>query len=290
MLTLKQPQRLTASHSTIPQLSSALARGDDGIWYADRQAEISHPEVCQDWYREVEDRSYWFKHRANCLVDLLRRFPPQGAIFDIGGGSGVMSLAMLRAGVAPVLVEPSQAAAASARSRGLRDVICSTLQDAQFHEGCLPAAAMFDVLEHIQYQRQILTDVAAALKPGGRLYITVPAYSWLWSEHDDNVGHFRRYTTGALRRALRDSGFDVEHASYIFAPLTLPILLMRSLPYRILGGGRATQQSFAKEHATDGGPLSRAMDWLLRLERWWARHRFPIPLGSSCIAVAHKHL
>jgi len=288
------PETVSSSHvregepARIPQLSDVLRRGDDGIWRAARQSDISHPEVCQDWYREVEDRSYWYRHRAACITDLMERFPPGGAVFDIGGGNGSVSLAMKRAGHSPVLVEPSLSAARNARHRGLRDVICSTLQDAGFHAGVLPAAGMFDVLEHIEDDRQFLTDLGRSLTPQGRLYLTVPAYSWLWSEHDERVGHYRRYTRARICRLLRETGYEVEYAAYLFAALTAPVLFMRALPYRIFGPGRSNQHTFAREHACSGGLLSRGIHALFAVERYWSRYASKMPLGTSCVVVARK--
>lgn len=271
----------------IPRLSAALRRGEDGIWDACGRTEISHPEIWQDRYREVEDHSYWYRHRAACIVRLLERFPPGGAVFDVGGGNGHVSLAMKRAGFAPVVVEPSATAARNARARGLRDVICATLQDAQFRAGVLPAAGLFDVLEHIEDDHGFLADLARSLRDEGRLYITVPAFGWLWSEHDEQVGHYRRYTLRALRNLLRETGYEVEHACYLFAALAAPIVLCRSLPFRLFGKGRS-QQTFVKEHACEGGWLSRGIGGLLAAERWWTHGGWKVPFGSSCIVVAKK--
>lgn len=271
----------------IPQISSALARRDDGIWESERRREISHPEVCQDWYREVETRSYWYQHRARCIVDLMQRYPPAGAVFDIGGGNGSVSTAMQHAGYSPVLVEPSLSAAQTAKSRGLRDVICSTLQDACFQSGTLPAIGLFDVLEHIQDDHGFLQDLATSLRYDGRLYLTVPSYPWLWSEHDERVGHFRRYTLRSVRCDLERAGYQVEFSTYLFAALTAPVLAFRTLPYRVLGGGRGSRETFAKEHA-GGGMLSRGVELALAAERRWLNRGWTLPMGTSCLVVAHK--
>ncbi len=57
-----------------------------------------------------------------------------------------------------------------------------------------------DVLEHIEEDAIELTRAAEKLNTGGRLIVLAPAYQWLFSEFDDAVGHFRRYTSAALQR------------------------------------------------------------------------------------------
>ncbi len=126
-------------------------------------------------------------------------------------------------GYEAVLVEPGLTGAQNARRRGLADVICSTLEDAEFPAHSLPAIGIFDVLEHIEDDQRFLCELQGLLRPGGRLYVTVPTYRWLWSSDDVFSGHFRRYTRASLVREMNHAGFEVEFSSYLFAMLLLPI-------------------------------------------------------------------
>ena len=65
---------------------------------------------------------------------------------------------------------------------------------------------------------------------GGRFYCAVPAYNWLSSLEDTAAGHVRRYRLGELRRKVTAAGFTIEHATYYFAPLVIPILVLRAMP------------------------------------------------------------
>ena len=271
----------------LASLATNLQRGEGGIWHSPNRSEISHPDECQDWYLKVEDDSYWFRHRADCIVECLRRFPPGGPLLDVGGGNGHVSLAIRNAGFQPILVEPSLSAVQNAQSRGLAPLVCSTLEDAGWREQAVPAVASFDVMEHIEDDRSFLQTIGRLLAPGGRLYLTVPAYSLLWSSHDVTVGHFRRYTLGMLRRRLSAAGFETEFASYLFSPLPLPIALLRSLPFR-LGMSRQGRERFAQEHSSGRGWMSRCLEVVLGWERRSLQHGRPIPFGSSCLIVARK--
>ena len=50
-----------------------------------------------------------------------------------------------------------------------------------------------DVIEHIEDDIKELNYAISKLKKDGRLVIIVPAFSFLFSDFDQSVGHFRRY-------------------------------------------------------------------------------------------------
>ena len=52
---------------------------------------------------------------------------------------------------------------------------------------------LFDVLEHIENDRETIKKISNILEINGYLFITVPAYQWLWSNHDISLMHKRRY-------------------------------------------------------------------------------------------------
>ena len=58
---------------------------------------------------------------------------------------------------------------------------------------------MTDVLEHLDDQAGTLSALRERLRPGGWLLMTVPAMSWMWSDHDVTHHHRRRYQAAELR-------------------------------------------------------------------------------------------
>src|SRR5690606_21548140 len=127
---------------------------------------------------------------------------PGGPIFDIGGGNGFVARGLAAAGFPAVVIEPGPTGARNAQARGLSPVVCAALDDAGFLPGSVPAAGLFDVLEHIEDDLGAMATLSALLPPGGRVYLTVPAYQWLWSSEDELGGHHRRYTRASLARAV----------------------------------------------------------------------------------------
>jgi 2-polyprenyl-3-methyl-5-hydroxy-6-metoxy-1,4-benzoquinol methylase len=176
----------------------------------------------------------------------------------------------------------------NARRRGVAITIQSTLEDAGFKPGCLPAVGMFDVLEHIQDDEGFLRQVSELLAPGGRLYLTTPAYQALWSTEDQFAGHYRRYTLAALRKKLAAVGLQVEFASYIFLFLPLPVLLLRALPSRLGLRRSVNLEQEVKEHGSPGGATGRILDGLLRAELKRLQDGRRLPFGGSCLVAARK--
>lgn len=273
----------------IARIASKLRQRPDGVWVSDARTEVSYPSDGARRMRAVEDESFWFRHRSDCIVETLRAFPPGGALFDIGGGNGVVSLALTQAGFEAVLLEPGAEATAMARARGVPQVIRSTLEDAGIEPGTLPAAGLFDVLEHVADDAGFLRTLARLLAPGARLYLTVPAHPLLWSAEDEYAGHQRRYSLGSLERTLAGAGFGVERATSIFLMLPLPILLFRTLPTRLGWRDKQSRQRELAEHHTR--PLGAAIlgSWHA-LERRAVRMGLRIPFGATYLAVARAPL
>lgn len=70
------------------------------------------------------------------------------------------------------------------------------------------------VMEHIEDDRKFLAESLNRLKPGGRLIISVPAFQFLYSQLDRNIGHFRRYDKAMIRKATEGLGVTIESLQY----------------------------------------------------------------------------
>ena len=272
----------------VSALAAGLTRDSDGVWRAHAASAVDYPDEANAFCFAVEDGSFWFQHRNAVIIDIVRRFPPPGFIADIGAGNGYVSRGLAEAGFETLVLEPGPNGIQNARSRGLSPLVCATLQDAAFRRESLPAAAMFDVLEHIEDDIGVLRLLYEAITPGGRIYLTVPSFQILWSGEDDIAGHHRRYTIATLNERLRAAGFTPEFGTYFFAPLTLPIFLLRSIPSR-LGFRKATDVTrISNELQPSEGTAVKVLKAVLERERKLLQRGWRIPTGSSCLAVAAK--
>ncbi len=270
----------------IEKLATNLVLTPDGLWSARNLSPVSYPTEGNAFCYQVEESSFWFRHRNRCILQLLNIFPPAGTVFDIGGGNGFVAAALNQAGVETVLVEPGDGVYNALR-RGVPAVIHATLQDAGFLPSVLPAAGMFDVLEHIEDDFGFLRALASLLQPGGRLYLTVPAFGWLWSKVDEDSGHYRRYSPKALQGLLEKAGFQVEYLSGFFRLLVWPIFLFRALPSRLRLRKNEPVEALRGELTQSSRLVNAALSALLERELP-TLGKCSFAWGASCIAVARR--
>lgn len=181
-----------------------------------------------------EDRDHWwFRGRRAVLRGVLQATLPRARLrlVEIGCGSGALLPVAAEFGDA-VGVEASGDFLEAARQRGFT-VLSGSLPDRlPLEPGAWDAVLLFDVLEHIEHDRAALRAVWRILRPGGWLICTVPAYNWLWTSHDETLGHWRRYTAGEMRRLAAESGFHLVRVTYFNTLLALPIVAVRLLGSR----------------------------------------------------------
>jgi SAM-dependent methyltransferase len=258
---------------------------EEDIWISKELSVISYPDDGNNYCFNIEEQSFWFKHRNNCIIEVLKKYPPSGTIYDVGGGNGFVTLGLKNNGFDAILVEPCIAGARNAKSRGLGPILCSRLEDAGFLNGSIPAIGIFDVLEHISDDTGYFKTINQMLIPDGRLYITVPAHNILWSSDDDSARHYRRYTLKELVKKLEQTGFEIEYCTYFFKALILPILLFRSIPSRLGLNKNNDPEKNIREHAPSSNMFRSIIDILMERELYRIKHN-TLNLGTSCLIVA----
>ncbi len=140
--------------------------------------------------------------------------------------------------------------------------------------------AMFDVLEHVQDDRGAMRWAAKHLTPGGILVITVPAFQWLWTEQDEAVHHYRRYTPDGLAQVLPEQ-LELLHLTCFNSLLFAPIATARTVMNLIPRGTRAPRSHLG----IPPRPINELFYRVFRLERHFVP-RVRLPLGVSVLLVA----
>jgi SAM-dependent methyltransferase len=148
---------------------------------------------------------------------------------------------------------------------------------------------LLDVLEHVREDGNFLAEIAGRyLSNAGHLIVTVPAFPFLYSRHDEFLAHFRRYTRKELIRLVQDANLSCIRSGYLFLSL-LPIRLTEVLRERVIGGSREGPRGVGGWAA--GGALTRAATAILRCDTWLSfflnSFGMPIP-GLTVWAVCRK--
>ena len=273
----------------IKSISSGLTLHNNGIWCCPDKYGISYPSEGNDACFAVEDLSFWFKHRNNCITCIVKAYPPKrdGSIFDIGGGNGFVSLGLAKEGFDVVLVEPGERGAFNAKLRGVKKVICASLENAHFKAESLPAVGLFDVLEHIDDDALFLKSIKALITKGGYLYLTVPSFGFLWSEEDDLAGHYRRYSLKNISRKVESAGYHIEFSTYFFCVLPIPVFIKRTIPYR-MGIKPVKNDDISCNHIIKNGVIKNILNFFLRKEIKCLKNKRVMKFGGSCLVVARR--
>lgn len=197
----------------------------------------------EDWtYQEhfdLEDRHWWFRSRRHVIWALMERAgtPPSPRILDAGCGTGRNLLELRQRGSAEG-VDLSPRAVDFCRQRGLEGVQEGSLEDIPFEDGRFDLVLATDVIEHLPDDGPALVEMRRVSAPGGRLLITVPAYNWLWSQHDVSWHHYRRYTRKVLEQRVRQSGWEPMLSTYFFSSMLPVVAGVRTLQrFRRNGNG-----------------------------------------------------
>ena len=236
-----------------------------------------------DAMAEQDHSHWWYVARRDVLHDLIaRRIAPQfsapgdARILEIGCGTG-HNLAMLQRFGQVEGIELDAVSRDLARQRFGDAVYDARLPELTgIDQATYDLVAILDVLEHVEDDVAALRACAALLKTGGRVLITVPQYSWMWTGHDVANHHFRRYSKGALRAAIAAADLRVEMMAS-FNSLLFPLAVASRMAARISGRE-------GSDDAEPAAPVNAAFKAVFGLERHLLG-RVPMPPGVSIAAV-----
>jgi SAM-dependent methyltransferase len=215
------------------------------------------------------------------ILDLMKPFLGKHVV-EVGAGTGSFSELILSTRPSSLtMVEPSDMFHALAANQRLRrsgadlgqyhDVFSNAARDIAARIN--PDSIIYvNVLEHIENDSEELRTVWETLRPGGHVFIFVPALPILFSKFDQHIGHFRRYRKSELRSKLEHAGFHVRDLRWFDLPGILPWLLK----YR-LSGSLTMESSAVQLYDRIAVPIIRPFETLIRP-----------PVGKNLFAVAQR--
>ena len=139
-------------------------------------------------------------------------------------------------------------------------------------DGSSDNAVLVNVLEHIEDDAEVVSELFRLLRPGGHIMIFVPAMSWLFSPLDAAVGHHRRYEKGAMADLVGKAGFEIIDVRYFDLFGIVPWWLIYTL-----GGKMDFSPRLSRLYDRLIVPVTRALEALI-----------PPPVGKNLVLVARK--
>jgi SAM-dependent methyltransferase len=230
---------------------------------------------------QAEDRHWWYRGRRTVLDGVIAdlRLSAGARILDAGCGSGRNMVELARVGTVTG-IELSETSVDLARARAAGEVLAGSVLDMPFADDSFDLAVSLDVIEHLEDDLGALRELRRTVVPGGSLLLTVPAYQWLWSGHDEINHHHRRYTRRSLQRVAEEAGWRQVRTTY-FNSLLLPVAILLRVLDRF---NRKTTES-----SLDLWVPPTAFNWLLErplaLEAAMISRGGRIPAGLSLLAV-----
>lgn len=233
---------------------------------------------------EEAERSFWTSARSSLIVWALATYAPGAKRFlEIGCGTGGVLRRIESAFPA------MQCIGAEALIDGLRAAQSRVSRTSvmQFDATQIPfadefdAVGAFDVLEHIPDDNSMLRAMAASIRPGGSLILTVPQHQWLFGPADVSAKHERRYDRFGLKAQVERAGLRVRCATS-FVSLLFPAMASVRLVSKWRGGEYDSAEEFKI------GPLNNVFTRVMAAERWTIRKGMRWPFGGSLLVVARK--
>jgi 2-polyprenyl-3-methyl-5-hydroxy-6-metoxy-1,4-benzoquinol methylase len=218
---------------------------------------------------------WWVRARSEIIYECMKRIIPGDVkLLDIGSGYGIMINLLKKFGTVTAIEPYEDAANYMDRTINIKTYNCTfeSFKDNAKYD----VVSGFDVLEHIEDDMSALLKIDSLLVNGGFLVLTVPAYQFLWSHHDDFIHHFRRYTLNELVDKI-PADFIIRKASY-FNTLLFPAALLDKL---------LLSQKKISSSLTPHKLLDSVLYAIFSVEKYLLRF-INLPFGVSIILIAEK--
>ena len=227
---------------------------------------------------EHEERHWWYRGRLRIVRHQVARLglPPGARILDAGCGSGRVLDELAQYG-SVTGIDASPVAVAAAEARG-HDVSRARVEELPFPDGSFDLVTCLDVIEHTPDDLRALSELVRVTRPGGYLFVTVPAYQSLWSAHDERNGHQRRYRRWNLRQVAESAGWQLVRDTHFNSLLLPPAAAVRLAE-------RKRRHEQRSELAMTPRWLGPVLELPLRLEAALLRRGVSLAAGLSVAAL-----
>lgn len=231
------------------------------------------------------ERSYWwYRGRHEIIMTLLNKLcekHEKPSILDVGCGTGWF-LESLSKNADVYGIERKFQSPDYVSDNIKKKIAIAELPDIPMREAAFDGILALDIIEHLDDDKGALTALKRKLKPGGFLFLTVPAFDFLWSGEDYVSEHKRRYNRKTLSTALISAGYRIERISY-FNCFLFPLVIFTILFKRLFCPHSMYQSSLEPLPKI----LNNILEKIFKSEITWLKTE-NFPFGASLFVVARS--
>jgi ubiquinone/menaquinone biosynthesis C-methylase UbiE len=235
-------------------------------------------------YYHLERENWWFKVRANIIIEYLERTlkPNQTRkILNVGAATGHTSKLLERFGDV-TSVEYDKDCFDFTKERLNINIVNASATDLPFDDNAFDLVCCFDVIEHIAEDDLAVKEMARVCSQGGMLCLTVPAFMSIWSEHDEINHHERRYVLPQMRALFKNLSGDISYQTYFCSLLFIPLYIFRNtlklVPKQWIRKGAGSDfELFSQDNL-----VNKILYTIFNIERPLLR-KVTFPFGSSIL-------
>lgn len=240
-------------------------------------------------YFNFERNHWWFKVRNKILLNLIRKnnkiHSPQ--ILNIGAATGYSSELLEKSGMV-TSVEHDPETCRYVKSVLDIDMIQASILALPFNDNCFDVVCAFDVIEHIDDPHTALNEMMRVCRNEGLVVISLPAFQFLWSEHDEINHHFKRYRLWEVKRMFAEKPAKRLYTGYFNFFLFFPIALVRLMSRIFRSKKKEKKQMKSDFERFNNGFLNRILYFIFNIETYLINIGVRFFTGVSLVAVYRK--
>lgn len=230
----------------------------------------------------LEEKHWWHVSKRRIVQSLIENYNriKKPKILDVGCGTGKNIEGLLKYGEVWGL-DNSLDAIKFCRRRGLKNLKLGHAEKTDLKSESFDIITILDVLEHTD-DNKTLQEMQRILKRSGILIITVPAFTWLWSEWDKVLHHKRRYNLESLTATLNNNNFKIIKITYLYSFLVVPTLIVRRIKEKLFN-----EKHYPSDFLLSNPILNKILGFLANMEFKLAQKMF-FPIGTTLLVICQK--
>jgi ubiquinone/menaquinone biosynthesis C-methylase UbiE len=235
----------------------------------------------------MEREHWWFRVRGDIILDHFRTGIYMGKslkILNVGAATGRSSEILEPFGDVQS-IEYDEPSYQFCRDMLKMKIDQGSITELPYDDNCFDCVCAFDVVEHVEDDRKAIEELFRVCKPGGKIFITVPAFMSLWSNHDVVNHHFRRYRKNQMLLHFESQGGKLLKTTYFNFFLFFPIYLVRSMQKLLTN--KKQEELKPDNDMIESGFINAVFKNIFAIERHLLK-KISFPFGVSLLVLWEK--